>query len=150
MRTCSWFPDELPSKVPEAVRDVQEAGRCIAFELGTAAGFHILRANEVVLLKYFDSVAGTANRPTNRNLGALTKKLEDLGLGDAKILATLNQIRVLHRNTLMHPEDVLTVDQAINLLGIIRSAISAMLEKIPTPSASSSKRVKKKGSPPTS
>ncbi|MBV8738837.1 MAG: hypothetical protein JO007_16585 [Alphaproteobacteria bacterium] len=35
------FPAELSTKVPDAVADVREAGKCIAFELPTAAGFHL-------------------------------------------------------------------------------------------------------------
>lgn len=127
------FPPDLPDKVPEAVRDIQEAGKSIAFELGTAAGFHILRANEAVLLRYWDAVTGRAPRPKNRNLGNYIKKLDELKAGDEKVRATLRQIKDLHRNTLVHPEDVLTTDEAINLLGIIRSAVSAMLKSIPAP-----------------
>lgn len=127
------FPQDLPEKVPEAVADIQEAGKCLAFELGTAAGFHILRANEAVLLRYWDAVTSGEPRPKNRNLGSYIKKLEELNAGDAKVRATLRQIKDLHRNTLVHPEDVLTIDEAIDLLGIIRSAISAMLRAIPPP-----------------
>lgn len=127
------FPPELPDKVPEAVRDIQECGRCIAFELGTAAGFHILRANEAVLLRYWDAVTAGEARPRNRNLGNYIKKLDELGAGEEKVRATLRQIKDLHRNTLIHPEDVLTTEEAIDLLGIIRSAISAMLKSIPAP-----------------
>jgi hypothetical protein len=43
-----FFPPDLAAKVPEAVKDVQEATKCIAYELPTAAGFHLHRANESV------------------------------------------------------------------------------------------------------
>lgn len=125
------FPPDLGDKAPEAVQDIEEAGRCLAFELGTAAGFHLLRANEAVLLRYWDAVTGGARRPKNRNLGAYLKALDDVTAGPAKIRATLRQIKDLHRNTLVHPEDVLSVDEAIDLLGIIRSAVSAMLREMP-------------------
>ena len=69
-----------------------------------------------------------------RNLGNYIKKLDELEAGDEKVRATLRQIKDLHRNTLVHPEDVLTMDEAINLLGIIRSAVAAMLKAIPAPS----------------
>ncbi|MGL4395614.1 MAG: hypothetical protein ACRCS9_03650 [Hyphomicrobium sp.] len=127
------FPADLPDKVPDAVPDIQEAGRCIAFDLGTAAGFHLLRASEAVLLKYWDAVTAGAPRPKNRNLGRYIKRLDEMQAGDAKVRATLRQIKDLHRNSLVHPEDVLTADEAIDLLGIIRSAVSAMLKAIPPP-----------------
>jgi hypothetical protein len=143
------FPSELMLKAPEAIRDIQEAGRCIAYELATAAGFHLLRANESVLLKYFDTVAGEEKRPSNRNLGALLKKMQDLGVGDSKVLAVLTQIKDLHRNPLFHPEDQLSVDEAINLMGIVRSAVSAMLEAIPPPAPQKKKGMRKKASATT-
>ena len=59
-----------------------------------------------------------------RNSWKLHKKLDELEAGDEKVRATLR---------LVHPEDVLTMDEAINLLGIIRSAVAAMLKAIPAP-----------------
>ena len=35
------FPDDLPNKVPEAIPDIQQATKCLAFELPTACGFHL-------------------------------------------------------------------------------------------------------------
>jgi hypothetical protein len=125
------FPKSLSAKVPEAVADTNEAGKCIAFELGTAAGFHILRAAESVLRRYWGVVAKGNPRPRNHNIGAYLHAFEKFGVGHPKILAALKQIKDLHRNTLMHPEDVLTVDEAISLLGIVRSAIEAMLSHLP-------------------
>jgi hypothetical protein len=125
-----WPPD-LWAKVPEAVTDAREAGKCIAFELATAAGFHIMRALEAVLLRYWDKATNGKARPTNRNLGNYLAQLEKGGFGDPKIIAALRQIKDLHRNSLMHPEDTLTVQEAIELLGITQSAASAMLRELP-------------------
>jgi hypothetical protein len=38
----------------------------------------------------------------------------------------------LHRNPLIHPEDALTLDEALGLLGMARSAITAMLAFLPS------------------
>ena len=81
--------------------------------------------------RYWDYASGGKPRPTNRNLGAYLSKMEKRGYGDAKVIATLKQIKDLHRNTLIHPEETLILDDAINLLGIVRSAISAMLAPLP-------------------
>jgi hypothetical protein len=51
--------------------------------------------------------------------------------GDPKILAAITQISELHRNPLIHPEDILTLDEAMALVGIARSAMSAMLVPLP-------------------
>lgn len=125
-----WSP-ELTSKAPEALFDAREASKCIAFELGTAAGFHIMRAVEAVLLRYWDFASGKKPLPANRNLGNYLKQMEEKGYGDAKVVAALKQIKDLHRNGLMHPQDKLTVEEAIELLGICQSAVSAMLKPMP-------------------
>jgi len=126
------FPAELAVKVPEALPDAQQAARCIAFDLPTAAGFHLHRANESVLRKYFDAVAGVENRPRSRNMGDYIKKLESLGKGDAKVIAALRDLKDLHRNPLMHPEEhILSADDAIGLMGGVRQVIGLMLKVLP-------------------
>src|SRR6266540_3087193 len=40
------FPDDVWTKAPDAIPDLTQGTRCIAFELFTAAGFHLHRANE--------------------------------------------------------------------------------------------------------
>lgn len=124
------FPEEMLKVVPETLYDVRSAGRCIAFELGTAAGFHIMRATELVLRQYFDSVTGGAPRPKTNNIGDYLVELDKLDKGEKKTRATLRQIKDLHRNELIHPEIALTLDEAIALLGIAQSAIVAMLQEI--------------------
>jgi hypothetical protein len=127
------FPEALGKKVEEATSEVREAGKCLAFELCTAAGIHVLRALELVLKRYFKEVTNGQPLPTNRNIGAYIRKMEELKVGDKKVLAVLRQIKDLHRNALFHPEDTLDKEGAINLFGIVNSAISAMLREIPFP-----------------
>jgi hypothetical protein len=57
------FPVSLARKAPEAVFDAQQGSKALAFELWTAAAFHFHRANESVLRRYFDQVAGAEKRP---------------------------------------------------------------------------------------
>lgn len=126
------FPTDLPSKVPSAIIDIREGGKCLAFELSTAAGFHVLRAMETVLKAYWDVVSGGKPHPRQKNLGVYLNKLEEQNIGSAKARACLKQIKDLHRNPLMHPEETLTLDEAISLFGICQSAISSMLKDIPS------------------
>jgi len=127
------FPSDLQQKVPGAVADATAAAKCLAFELFTAAGFHLHRANEAVLRCYFDEVAGVSNRPKSRNIGDYLKKMRDLKVGDPKVLDVLQSIKDLHRNPLMHPEDeIADADEAISLYAAIRAAIGYMLTRIPT------------------
>jgi hypothetical protein len=125
------FPQELASKVPEAIPDIREAGKCIAFELGTAAGFHIMRATELVLRRYYDCVTNGAPRPQTGNIGDYLRELDNRNVGELKARGTLRQIKDLHRNELIHPEISLSLDDALALLGIAQSAIIAMLREVP-------------------
>jgi len=129
------FPPDLHKKAPETIADVGSACRAVAFDLGTAAGFHIFRVLEAVLRRYYVAVAGGAAAPKVRTIGTYVRAMRKLGCGDPVVLATLNQIRDLHRNPLVHPEAQLTADQAVSLVGVVRSAIEAMLTALPEVSA---------------
>ncbi|MSO69455.1 MAG: hypothetical protein EXQ98_04135 [Alphaproteobacteria bacterium] len=127
------FPTDLGQKIPTAILDLREAGKCLAFELPTAAGFHVLRATETVLRAYWGAVGNGKPHPRKKTMGDYLKRMQDEGGGNAKARAALQQIKDLHRNPLMHPEETLTLDEAIGLFGIVQSAISAMLKDIPLP-----------------
>ena len=125
------FPSDLASKVPEAIFDAKEAGKCLAYEVPTACGFHVFRVAESVLRKYYSHVTGGTAAPKVRSLGVYVAALKQMKKGDDKILAALKQMTDLHRNPLIHPETVLTVDESIAIIGIARSAITAMLADLP-------------------
>lgn len=127
----SLFPSDLVLKVPEAVADMQEAGKCIAFEVPTAAAFHVHRATETVLRRYWEIVTGNRPKPKTRSIGVFLRGLRDLGCGDSKVIAALSQMNELHRNPTIHPEDFLEMSEAIGLVGIANSVVAAMLKEIP-------------------
>lgn len=129
----TMFPPELLQKCPHAVADIREAGKCLAFELTTASGFHVLRATEAVLRRYWEVVSKDKPHPKQKNLGVYIKKMQEAHIGNAKVVGVLTQIKDLHRNPLMHPEETLNLQEAISLFGICQSAISAMLNDIPMP-----------------
>ena len=124
------FPPDLAFKARDALEDARSAGRCLAFSLGTAAGFHLLRVLESVVLKYRKQVIPGSPDPKNRNLGGYIRDMEEAGVGTPKVLSALRQIKDLHRNPLLHPEESLSVDQAIDLFGIVRSVVSSMLNEL--------------------
>ncbi len=49
---------------------------------------------------------------------------------DSKVTAALDQIRDLHRNPLMHPEDTLTLPEADALFGLAEAAIVAIIRDL--------------------
>jgi hypothetical protein len=124
------FPDSLRTMAPEAIDDIKAATRCLAFELFTATGFHLHRANEAVLLRYHDKLSNQGPRPANRNLGAYIKSLSLLG-AHVNITSCLSNVKDLHRNPLMHPEQIIeNADDAIALLNTIHTSITAMLREL--------------------
>ncbi|HEY3798083.1 MAG TPA: hypothetical protein VGL58_06980 [Caulobacteraceae bacterium] len=127
------FPPDVLTKVPEAAEDLRSAGKCLAFELSTACGFHTMRALEAVLRRYWEHATNNKPHPKQRNMGVYLRLMEQYGCGTAVVRATLAQIKDLHRNGINHPDSVLDVEQAKTLLGIARSAASAMLKELPEP-----------------
>lgn len=125
------FPEKLLQKVPDARPDTIEAGKALAFELPTACGFHAFRVLETVLKKYWDVVSDGSGRPSLETIGTFARELQKNSYGDCKVWETLQQIGKLHRNPLIHPEVMLTVEEAIGILGISCSVISMMLSTIP-------------------
>lgn len=65
--------DLLPTQVR---RDLSDAGRCIAFELGASAGFHLARALEgLVNFYYAEAAGGTAGRLNDSKWGLTAEDL---------------------------------------------------------------------------
>jgi hypothetical protein len=129
-----FFSTELEAKVPHAIPDIEQAMRCIAFEVPTAAGFHLHRANETVLRVYWDNVTDGQERPKHNNMGAYLQNLDRLDKGNKSVRAHLQSIKDFHRNPLMHPDQSFeTVEEAIDLMAAIRCAIGYMLKEIPAP-----------------
>ena len=61
-----------------------------------------------------------------RNWGVYIRNLRKCS-ADPKILSTLEQIKDLHRNPVIHPEVQIDIDEALSLVGIAESAISRMI-----------------------
>lgn len=130
----AFFSDGLAAKVPDAIFDIEQAMRCIAFEVPTAAGFHLHRAHESVLRIYWDSVTNGKKRPKENNMGVYIRELDTADAGRQSVRDHLRSIKDFHRNPLMHPEESLkTIDEAIDLMAAIRCSIGYMLADIPGP-----------------
>lgn len=130
----SIFPYDLPSKVPESISDAREAARCIAFELPTAAAFHLHRLNELVLRRFYDQVTGGKPRPEHRNIGAYIDAMKNYLFIDKKLFGALAMVKDFHRNPVLHPDDRLeSVQDAIALHGIVNTTVSYMLDTLSFP-----------------
>lgn len=52
------YPEDLKDKVQEAIYDAQQAGKCLAYDVPTACGFHAFRVTESVVRRYWTLVTG--------------------------------------------------------------------------------------------
>lgn len=130
------FPEEIVSKAPDALPDLAQGTRCIAFELFTAAGFHLHRANEAVLRRYWDAVANGVPRPASRNMGDYLVEMNKKQIGNDRVKAALKDLKDLHRNPLIHPEHSIdNADDAIALMNGIHTVMVYMLKEIPVVAA---------------
>lgn len=103
-----------------AKKEFEESGRCLALERYTAAGFHALRGVECVIRQYIVKLTGEL--PRKRDWGTYTELLKTNG-ADPALIAVLDNMRTLDRNPLMHPEDWLSVDDAIGIFMIAQTAV---------------------------
>lgn len=111
---------------PIAQGDWASGARCLAFELPTACGFHVVRAMEAVVVDYLKRLNKT---PQGRDLGHYVELMREIGTpGEA--VDIVEQIRKHHRNPLMHPEDVLDVPMAMSLYDLCRAAIISIVSKM--------------------
>ena len=128
------FPQSLDHKVPEAMRDVNEGAKALAYQIWTASGYHFHRANEAVLRRYFDHVAGPRKRQPTWTMGTLCKKMRKWGVGKIPIIAAQENIIEFHRNPLAHPEHFIAdAEEAVSLYTSIRAAIGYILPELPEP-----------------
>ena len=127
-RAEDLFPEPFQKRVPDFIKDIHEAGRCIAFELPTAAGFHIFRAVEAVAKQYVLKVRGTSitDKEKRFGLGGYVKILIDQKV-DERVTNAVAQLTKLHRNPAIHPEDHLSLNEAMGILGLAQSCILAMI-----------------------
>lgn len=118
--------DVLPK---DALSELNQAGRCLAFELPTAAAFHTMRSVEGVLRLYHSLVVKLPAGSRTPELAQCITELRSHGQ-DARVLDILEHIRSLHVNNSGSPEVFVSMKEALRLFDIAKSAIGAMADKI--------------------
>jgi len=133
---ANHFPEDLRPYINEmATAEFTAAGRCIAFDLPTASGFHALRACEAVLEDYYRTFAGAAAPECNSwkdyydKLDALIKKNVS-PCPSEKTIRNIDQLRDLDRNPVMHPRDTLDMTAALVLFNNCASAMMSMASEM--------------------
>ena len=108
--------------------DIDHSGRCLAFDLPTSSGFHILRAVETCAKAYVHAATGTLPPIKNRNWGEYIFQLKNAGAHED--VTDLLRILKAKRNPLMHPYDNLNVDEAISLLCICQAGMDTIVDDL--------------------
>jgi hypothetical protein len=124
---------------PRTILDIRQAGRSIAFEVPTGAGFHAVRATEAVARGYHEIVVGIKpdeGTPLGPLINALRIKRgalvasavidkEDLLHIVIEMLARINNV---YRKPITHPDMVLDLPGSMNVFDSAKTAIELMLE----------------------
>lgn len=134
--------DEVPYISDFVKNDIREAGASLMFDRFTASGFHSARAVEGIARIYYTLIKGewaTDNGlESGRDLSLwmladrLRRSLKAFPKAQrAELIAnTLDRMRIIYRNPIMHPEVILKENDAIRLLGLMVDAISHIIADI--------------------
>jgi hypothetical protein len=124
-RAHQQIPESIRKTVPDLTRqDFDQAGKCIAFDVPTAAAFHLLRGTEAIIRTYYDlKVPGPKKaKPKMRNWGSYIRLLKGNGAPDA-VTSFLTHAKDTYRNPVMHPEEIYTDERVLVLFGICVSIV---------------------------
>jgi hypothetical protein len=134
-RADNTLPESAREKIPEHVaEELRQSGRCLAFDNATASAFHMMRATELVIHEYYLAVSKPKSKKKLDSWGAYIAKLRQCPDQDVqKVVAILQQIKDQDRNLIMHPEMVLSPDEAFTLFEVGQGAIIAMANKLKRP-----------------
>jgi len=116
----------------EVVTEIRESGKCLAFDCATASGFHIMRATEMVMHKYYIYIFNPESDKRLHDWGKYIAKFETVEDSAVKeVVVMLRQIKDQHRNLIMHPEIILSPNEAFTLFEIAKAAIITMADQLP-------------------
>ncbi|MDA7948077.1 MAG: hypothetical protein MPJ78_11455 [Hyphomicrobiaceae bacterium] len=133
------IPEECRSSIPDdTMKEFDSAGKCLAFDLPTACGFHALRGLELVILKYLSEFGVKSGKlKTWNDYVKAVQNLIDNEDGSvkpsSKVAAMIDRMRDLDRNPLMHPHDTLDATQSdllFNLAAITTVEMARDMERL--------------------
>ena len=115
------------------VNDFLSACKSIAYELPTAAAFHILRCAEGTLRHFYLGVIKQKRlQPGNRTWGAMVLQMrrKKTNSPPVELLDTLDNIRINFRNPTNHPEKIFDIEEVQDLFGLCVDAINRMVKTV--------------------
>jgi hypothetical protein len=124
----SLMPTGIFEALPNLAKyDFEQAGRAIAFELPTAAAFHLLRGTEAVFREFYCKIV-KRGRVKQLLWGDMINSLESRRKPPPKeITQLLEHIKNSFRNPTQHPEKIYEIDEAQSLFNLCTDTVSRMI-----------------------
>lgn len=130
-KTEEKFPQVVLAYLPpNCVVDLRQAGRCLAFEVPTACAFHVFRATESVIRRYYEVLAKQQWPHSTRDMGSYIRELEKLSGVNLDVIRRLREIKDFERNPSIHPEQIVSKEKAPILFELCSGVIYAMAIEI--------------------
>ena len=132
------FGSEVASRFPNAAFDIEESAKCLALGRGTACVFHLMRVLELALYELGMKLGLTLVAEKNwqkiiNDMNGAVNKLPRTTQPEKEYLAKCSET-VLHfqhvkdawRNDVMHPRDVYTEEQALEVFETTRRLMKSL------------------------
>jgi hypothetical protein len=141
IETPNLFGAAVAASFPQAIFDIEEAGKCLAFERGTACAFHLMRVMEVGL-RHLAKELGITYAPSwesyitqinariagkHKQKGVRWKRDEPYF---TEILGDLVTVKVAWRNPTMHVRRKYTPEEATDMFGAVKTLLRRMADRV--------------------
>lgn len=129
------FSAEMIERMPASMRDdIRAAGRALAFGLGIAACFHLIRAVEVAFTFYLEAYTGQAAasfaNPWRDGLNRLKGGDKGTTNADPRVIMMLQEVNSRYRVPLYKGENAVSINEAMIFFGMASSLITLMMEAL--------------------
>lgn len=140
------FGDDVPVKLPKAIFEIDEAGKCLATGRYTACVFHLMRTLEIGINAVRECLSiPESKKPAERNWGAYLRLMKEELEGRNKqglwktsadreffesVYASFDAVRNTWRNATMHVETKYTEEEAEHIYAAVRAFIMKITLKM--------------------
>ncbi len=124
------FSEQIRKALPDqTIEDIRQAGKCLAFEIPTACAFHICRATESLMLRYYEVLTKHAWSIPQKDWGKYINELRRENAPEA-ITTRLDEIRKMDRNAYIHPQVNVSLEESPVLFDLCTGVIFQMGQEI--------------------
>jgi hypothetical protein len=129
------FGFQVEDKLPSAVEDISEAGKCIGFNRATAGVFHLMRVMEIGVQKLGEKLdIEFSNEKMWLNIldqvNAKIKAMGKQGQAYAAVAAHLYNVKLAWRNEVMHPKATYTLEEAKSIFVAVKNYMDELVKVI--------------------